>query len=161
MNDEGLSRRQPFFPVSTIPDGHVFPAGKTSDDEPQEGKRLSACRAETSMYRLWRCSVSQQLLQGGNSERLWGLSLHHVCAGKLAVPDVLLAHELLEETHDLVHDWSLNAHKVSDALVHGNTLRNVLCEVTVGEIWNKSSCNLLHRASEALVAVAGLDRGSE
>merc|ERR1712222_81447 len=106
-------------------------------------------------------SVAHELLQGGHAISLRRLGLAHICARQLPIFDVLFAHELLEEADDFVHHWSFHSSEVGDALVHGDTLRDVFCEIAVCEVRRPAALHFLHGTPETLVAVATANRRGE
>mmetsp|Transcript_65018 Transcript_65018/g.118604 ORF Transcript_65018/g.118604 Transcript_65018/m.118604 type:complete len:289 (-) Transcript_65018:905-1771(-) len=99
--------------------------------------------------------ICKQLLQGRDTKCLGRLCFRHVSSGKLSVFDVLFAHELLEESEDLIDHRGLHASKIGNTFVHGNTLGEILSEVSVWEVRNKSTINCLHGALETLEAIIG------
>mmetsp|Transcript_153766 Transcript_153766/g.267984 ORF Transcript_153766/g.267984 Transcript_153766/m.267984 type:complete len:285 (-) Transcript_153766:1520-2374(-) len=97
--------------------------------------------------------VRQQGFQSRDAKCLGRLCLRHIGSSKLSVFDVLFAHELLEESEDLIDHRGLNPSQIGNTFVHGNTLREVLSEVSVWKVWNESTIYSLHGAFESLESV--------
>merc|ERR1711865_873206 len=108
---------------------------------------------EKKALRCLASSISEERLQRGDTISLWRLRLADIFPGQLPILDVLLTHERLEEAYNLVNRWRGHADDICDALVHCDTLWDVLCEVPICEVNLPATLDLLHRTAEALVTV--------